>query len=120
MMKEQKVQNTGQARLFKNPFLEMLTKGHPALSWGIHVPIFVYCFYYGYITYDMSILFMFGIFIFALFFWTFFEYIAHRYIFHLISEKQSLQKLPVDIQKENKNRHFYLFCTNYKMRTTIG
>ena len=81
MMKEQKVQNTGQARMFKNPFLEMLTKGHPALSWGIHVPIFVYCFYYGYTTYNMSLLLMFGIFIFALFFWTFFEYIAHEVCF---------------------------------------
>lgn len=104
MMKEQKVQNTGQARLFKNPLLEMLTKGHPALSWGIHVPIFVYCFYYGYITYDMSLLLMFGVFIFALFFWTFFEYIAHRYIFHLISEKQSLQKFTYIM---HGNHHHY-------------
>lgn len=92
MKKRVRVKNTGQARLFENSFLEALTKGHPALSWGIHVPIFVYCFYYGLITYDLSLKKMFAIAFFALFFWTFFEYIAHRWIFHLISDKISFQK----------------------------
>lgn len=91
-MKGRKIENTGQARLFSNPFLEILTKGHPALSWGIHLPISIYCFYYGYVHYTMALETMFFIAICALFFWTFFEYIAHRYIFHLISEKESLQK----------------------------
>lgn len=91
-MKGRKIENTGQARLFSNPFLEILTKGHPALSWGIHLPISIYCFYYGYVHYTMALETMFFIAISALFFWTFFEYIAHRYIFHLISEKESLQK----------------------------
>jgi len=90
MMKEQKVQNTGQAQLFKNPFLEMLTKGHPALSWGIHLPILIYCFYYGFANYNMSLLIMLTVSVLALFFWTFFEYIAHRYIFHLVSEKKRM------------------------------
>lgn len=103
-MKGQKVENSGQARLFRNPFLEMLTKGHPALSWGIHVPILVYCFYYGYTHYDMSFLLMFGISVFALFFWTFFEYLAHRYIFHLISEKERLQKFAYIM---HGNHHHY-------------
>lgn len=31
-MKQHKIENSGQARLFKNPLLEKLTKGHPALS----------------------------------------------------------------------------------------
>lgn len=103
-MKNQRVQNTGQAQLFKNPFLEILTKGHPALSWGIHVPIFVYCFYYGYTNYNMSLLTMLGVSLFALFFWTFFEYIAHRYIFHLISEKENLQKFTYIM---HGNHHHY-------------
>lgn len=88
-MKGQKVENSGQAQLFKNPFLELLTKGHPALSWGIHTPILIF-FYYGFVTYKIPLLTMLGISISALFFWTFFEYIAHRYIFNLISEKQSM------------------------------
>lgn len=99
-----KVENYGQARLFKNPYLELLTKGHPALSWGIHVPILVYCFYYGYSNFDLSLGIMFGTAIFALFFWTFFEYIAHRYIFHLISEKKNLQKFAYIM---HGNHHHY-------------
>jgi len=92
MKKKVRVKNTGQARLFDNPFLESLTKGHPALSWGIHVPIFVYCFYYGHKTYNLSLSLMFGISFFALFFWTFFEYLAHRYAFHMLSDNMKLQK----------------------------
>ena len=92
MKKRVRVKNTGQARLFENPFLELLTKGHPALSWGIHVPILVYCFYYGYTQHNMDLKTMFLTSFFALFFWTFFEYIAHRWIFHMLSENISLQK----------------------------
>lgn len=92
MKKRVRVKNTGQARLFENSFLESLTKGHPALSWGIHVPILVYCFYYGYTTYKLSLSLMFGISFFALFFWTFFEYLAHRYAFHVLSDSIKLQK----------------------------
>ncbi len=103
-MKIKKIENSGQARLFKNPFLEMLTKGHPALSWGIHLPIFVYCFYYGYSNYNIPLGKMFGISVFALFFWTLFEYFAHRYIFHLISEKKSLQKFAYIM---HGNHHHY-------------
>ncbi len=103
-MKKQRVQNTGQARLFKNPFLELLTKGHPAISWGIHLPLLIYCFYYGYSRHEIPLTSMFGISVFALFFWTFFEYLAHRYIFHLISEKQSLQKFAYIM---HGNHHHY-------------
>ena len=103
-MKGQKAENSGQAQLFKNPFLELLTKGHPALSWGIHTPLVMYCFYYGYINYSMSLLTMLGVSVFALFFWTFFEYITHRYIFHLISEKESMQKFAYIM---HGNHHHY-------------
>lgn len=92
MKKRVRVKNDGQARLFENPYLEILTKGHPAISWGIHVPILVYCFYYGFINFQMSFKQMLSISFFALFFWTFFEYIAHRWIFHMLSENISLQK----------------------------
>lgn len=104
MKKRVRVQNSGQARLFKNPFLEFLTKGHPALSWGIHLPLLVYVFYYGSTTYQMSLGLMFGIAVFAFFFWTFFEYMAHRFIFHMISEKESLQRFAYIL---HGNHHHY-------------
>lgn len=103
-MKGQKVENSGQAQLFKNPFLELLTKGHPGVSWGLHLPILMYCFYYGYTHYDMGLGTMFLVAVFGLFFWTFFEYIAHRYIFHLISEKESVQKFAYIM---HGNHHHY-------------
>jgi len=103
-MKEQRVQNSGQARLFKNSFLEMLTRGHPAISWGLHFPILVYCFYFGYTHYEISLGVMLLISLFALFFWTFFEYLAHRYIFHFISEKEGLQKITYIM---HGNHHHY-------------
>lgn len=103
-MKGQKVENSGQAQLFNNPFLELLTKGHPALSWGIHLPILGYCFYYGYKYYNVSISLMLAVALFGLFFWTFFEYVAHRYIFHLVSEKKSMQKVAYIM---HGNHHHY-------------
>ena len=38
-MKFEKIHNKGQAQLFGNPLLEMLTKTHPLVIWGIYLPI---------------------------------------------------------------------------------
>lgn len=38
-MKRPKVHNSGQARLFTNRYLEMLTKGHPLVIWGMYIPL---------------------------------------------------------------------------------
>jgi hypothetical protein len=35
----EKIHNKGQARLFKNDFLEALTKAHPLVIWGMYIPI---------------------------------------------------------------------------------
>lgn len=103
-MQFEKINNKGQAQLFENKFLEALTKGSPLLSWGIHLPILIYCFYYGYANYEMKfgnmILISFG----ALFFWTFFEYLAHRYVFHMISENPKLQRIAYVM---HGNHHHY-------------
>ena len=103
-MKFDKINNKGQAQLFENKFLEALTKGSPQLSWGIHLPILIFCFYYGYKNYQMPLGTMFMVFFGAIFFWTFFEYIAHRYIFHLISENPKLQRFAYIM---HGNHHHY-------------
>ena len=41
-MQFEKIHNKGQARLFKNPYLEMLTKSHPLVIWGMYIPILSY------------------------------------------------------------------------------
>jgi hypothetical protein len=35
VMKFEKIHNKGQARLFQNQYLEMLTKTHPLVIWGM-------------------------------------------------------------------------------------
>ncbi|MBQ0117588.1 MAG: sterol desaturase family protein [Flavobacterium sp.] len=91
-MAHTRVKNTGQARLFENKYLEMLTKTHPAVIWSMYIPILSFILYRGYDVYQLSgeklALLFFG----AMLFWTFFEYIAHRYVFHLISESTSMKK----------------------------
>lgn len=91
-MKFEKIHNKGQARLFKNDFLEMLTKTHPLVIWGIYIPILSYLLYYSATAFGFTAGYVALIFICGLFFWTFFEYIAHRYIFHWISENPKVKR----------------------------
>ena len=36
----EKIHNKGQAKLFQNQYLEMLTKTHPLVIWGMYLPAF--------------------------------------------------------------------------------
>ncbi|WP_346316765.1 sterol desaturase family protein [Chitinophaga sp. YIM B06452] len=85
-MKFEKIKNKGQARLFESRYLEMLTKTHPLIIWGMYIPIMGYMLYYSYNTLGNSLGRIGLVFAGALFFWTFFEYIMHRFLFHLVSE----------------------------------
>jgi hypothetical protein len=42
-----KISNKGQARIFQNPYLEMLTKSHPLVIWGMYIPLLSYLVYRG-------------------------------------------------------------------------
>ena len=103
-MKFDKIHNKGQAQLFKNKYLEMLTKTHPLMIWGIYLPIMGFMFYYSSSRFDFSISQIIFKFLSGMLFWTFFEYIAHRFIFHLVSEKKSLQKFAYIL---HGNHHHY-------------
>lgn len=103
-MKFDKINNKGQARLFKNSYLEMLTKGHPAIIWGMYIPVLTYLIYLGYTTYNLSVQNLILLFLSGVLFWTFFEYLAHRYLFHLISKKISLQRVAYIM---HGNHHHY-------------
>jgi sterol desaturase/sphingolipid hydroxylase (fatty acid hydroxylase superfamily) len=91
-MKFEKINNKGQAQLFKNHYLEMLTKTHPLVIWGIYVPIISYSLYYSGARLDFSVwriaLTFFG----GMFFWTFFEYLMHRFAFHWVSDSERAKK----------------------------
>jgi hypothetical protein len=37
----EKIHNKGQARLFQSQYLEIFTKTHPLVIWGIYLPVIV-------------------------------------------------------------------------------
>lgn len=103
-MKFSKIHNKGQARLFKNDYLEMLTKTHPLVIWGLYIPIICYLLYYSHTKLffpgkTVALVFLGGI-----FFWTFFEYIMHRFVFHWVSEKPTIKKISYIM---HGNHHHY-------------
>lgn len=89
----EKIENSGQARLFNSKFLEVLTKGHPLIIWAMYLPVVVYFLYYSYATIDFSLAKVILLFFGGVFFWTFFEYIAHRFLFHLEVKSETGMKI---------------------------
>ena len=81
-MEFNKIYNKGQAQLFKNQYLEYLTKTHPLVIWGMYLPVLVLLPYYSVKVAGFSGLVTFSLFIAGIIFWTFTEYILHRFVFH--------------------------------------
>ncbi len=99
----EKIHNKGQAQLFKNQYLEMLTKTHPLVIWGLYLPIISFLLYYS-STLDFSFVTIILVFIGGMFFWSFFEYIAHRFLFHWVAESERAQKI---VYVLHGNHHHY-------------
>ena len=96
--------NKGKAVIFKNPFLERLTKTDPVSNIIVYGSTILTLLYLA--LYNMNImLYTFLIlFVGALFFWTFAEYILHRYLFHWINENKSVQRFHFIM---HGNHHLY-------------
>ncbi|HUX84331.1 MAG TPA: sterol desaturase family protein [Chitinophagaceae bacterium] len=92
-MKFEKIKNKGQARLFESQYLEIMTKTHPLVIWGIYLPIIVLMLYYSSHSLGFGVGKILLIFLGAVLFWSLFEYIMHRYIFHLVSENPRVQRV---------------------------
>jgi sterol desaturase/sphingolipid hydroxylase (fatty acid hydroxylase superfamily) len=103
-MKFDKIHNKGQAQLFRNQYLEMLTKTHPLVIWGIYIPIISYFLYYSNATLGFTVTRISLTFIAGIFFWTFFEYLMHRFLFHFIAESERSRKI---IYVMHGNHHEY-------------
>lgn len=103
-MKFEKVHNKGQARLFKSRYLEMLTKTHPAVIFGMYLPVIGYMLYYSYATLGYSLLRVILTYSGAMFCWTLFEYVAHRFIFHWASEQPVIRRVVYTL---HGNHHEY-------------
>ena len=91
-MKFEKIHNKGQAQLFKNHYLEMLTKTHPLVIWGMYLPIIGYSLYYSGSRLGFSVAAIVLVFLSGGLFWTFFEYLMHRFAFHWVAESPRAQK----------------------------
>ncbi len=82
----------GQARIFKNPFLESLTKTNPIqniIVYGLTIGALIYVALF---VKDISFATFLGLFSIAIFTWTFAEYILHRYLFHFVNDHPAVQR----------------------------
>lgn len=78
--------NRGTATIFKNPFLESLTKTSLIQNIVVYGIVVLLLIYNAIFIQEIPVLTFLGLFTFALFFWTFAEYMLHRYVFHWISD----------------------------------
>ena len=103
-MKFEKIHNKGQARLFKNQYLEYLTKTHPLVIWGLYVPIISLMLYYSGAVMQLTAVQLIATFLGGMFFWSFFEYCIHRFAFHFVAESERATKIVYVI---HVNHHEY-------------
>ncbi len=92
-MEFEKIYNKGQAQLFKNKYLEYLTKTHPLVIWSMYFPFIIFLPYYAYNKLNFSGASVLLIFFCGIFFWTFFEYIIHRFVFHVVAESPRARRI---------------------------
>lgn len=103
-MKFEKIHNKGQARLFQHPALEMLTKVHPLMIWGMYLPVVIGFPWHAVSAHGFSAAAIALLFLGGGLFWSFFEYIMHRWVFHMIAESERAQRI---IYVMHGNHHHY-------------
>ena len=92
-MEFNKIYNKGQARLFRNQYIEYLTKTHPLVIWGMYLPVLILLPYYSGKTLHFHSTALFLFFIGGMFFWSLAEYLIHRFTFHFHAETERGKKL---------------------------
>jgi sterol desaturase/sphingolipid hydroxylase (fatty acid hydroxylase superfamily) len=103
-MKFEKIHNKGQAQLFHNPFLEMLTKTHPLVIWAMYLPVIIGLPFYGGIHFKFGIGQVLFTFFIGMLAWTLFEYTMHRWVFHIVAESEKAKKI---VYIMHGNHHHY-------------
>jgi 4-hydroxysphinganine ceramide fatty acyl 2-hydroxylase len=88
-----KIRNKGQARLFRNDYIEMMTKTHPVVIYSLYFPVIIFTLYYGNVYKKIPLLTESGLFLAGLFTWTLFEYSIHRFLFHYLAESARGKKI---------------------------
>ncbi len=82
----------GDAEIFKNPFLERLTKTLLRSNIMVYGTVVLLLIYNALYIKNIPVNTFIGFFIFALFFWTLAEYLLHRFLFHWINENKFVQR----------------------------
>jgi len=82
----------GSATIFKNPFLESLTKTSLPQNVIVYGSVIAFLIYYAIAVRGIDPLVFVGFFVFALFTWTLAEYLLHRYLFHWISDNRFVKR----------------------------
>jgi sterol desaturase/sphingolipid hydroxylase (fatty acid hydroxylase superfamily) len=99
-----KIHNKGQARLFKNQYLEYLTKTHPLVIWGMYLPMQAFMLYFSVTKLSFTVLETTLVFMAGMFSWSLFEYTIHRFVFHFFAESERARKIVYVI---HGNHHEY-------------
>ncbi len=87
-MKKNYVSNSRESvRMFKNNFLESLSKIHFSVPLFIFVPVIIY-FTYLAIVHNITATAFAGFFVLGIFVWTATEYVLHRYLFHFMPKSE--------------------------------
>ncbi len=81
----------GTAKLFKNKYLDLLTRTSPLIIIPLDLLIIVAVVYYGYRNQQFEFSRHWYLFIVGIFSWTLMEYVMHRFAFHFESEKKKVQ-----------------------------
>ena len=103
-MKFEKIRNKGQARIFRNQYLEMLTKTHPLVIWGMYTPVIAFLLYLSYTRFNYTFSYMLLVFVAGMLLWTLFEYLMHRFAFHYVAHNARAQRI---IYVIHANHHEY-------------
>lgn len=72
----------GSAQMFKNKFLEALTKTHPLTPFIVYFPVVSYLIFYSLNKLNFKFITAVGLFTSGIFSWTLAEYLLHRFLFH--------------------------------------
>jgi sterol desaturase/sphingolipid hydroxylase (fatty acid hydroxylase superfamily) len=97
MTREIKPKNTGSRQLFKNPFLEKLSRTHISIPLSIFIVYSSSLLYWSITHTALSAIVTISMFAIGLVAFTWVEYMAHRYLFHMSTSTKSKEKLQYTI-----------------------
>lgn len=88
MKKNYQSNSTESVRMFKNDYLEAVSKVHFSVPLYIYIPVIIFFIYKAFSSGATPVLFA-AYFLGGLFVWTITEYVLHRFVFHFVPKSKS-------------------------------